>query len=59
VVLKLTRDGVSYYLERTLIYAPSGDSQPMIRVDALVPASAWESGDRAPVDTLINSVRAA
>ena len=31
----------------------------MIRVDALVPASAWESEDHAPVDTLIKSVRAA
>jgi hypothetical protein len=59
VVLKLTRDGVSYYLQRTLIYAPSGGAQPMIRVDALVPASAWESGDRTPVDTLINSVHSA
>jgi hypothetical protein len=57
VVLKLTRDGDTYYLQRTLIYAPSGNAQPMVRVDALLPAESWNSGDQAPVNSLISSVR--
>jgi hypothetical protein len=57
VVLKLTRDGSTYYLERILIYAPTSGSKPMIRVDALVPAQAWESGEEVPVRSLISSVR--
>jgi hypothetical protein len=57
VVLKLTREGSTYYLERALVYAPSGKAAPMIRVDALLPAASWQSVDHVGVDSIIGSVR--
>jgi hypothetical protein len=59
VVLKLTRDGGVFYLERALIYSPSGKAAPMIRVEALLPAASWHSSDGIVVDSIIGSVRSA
>jgi hypothetical protein len=59
VVLKLTRDGSTYYLERALVYAPTGKSQAMVHVEAVLPATAWQSQDHAAVDSIVGSVRAA
>lgn len=57
VLLELTHDGVSYYLERTMVYAPRAGASPMIQVDALAPASTWQAGDEAQVETVIRSIR--
>jgi hypothetical protein len=59
VVLKLTRDGSVYYLERALIYSPRGGLPPLIHVEALVPGVSWQTGDEAQVETVIRSVRPA
>lgn len=58
VVLKLSRDGSTYYLEQALVYAPSGKSPAMIHAQALLPAAAWESQDRTAVDSILGSIRA-
>jgi hypothetical protein len=57
VVLKLTRDGSTYYLERALVYAPNGKAAPMVRVEALLPASSWQSPDHVAIDSIVASVR--
>jgi hypothetical protein len=57
VVLKLTREGTTYYLERALVYAPSGKAAPMVRLEALLPASSWQSPDHVAVDSIVASVR--
>ena len=58
VILKLTSDRGTYYLERALVYSPSGKATPMIRVDALLPAASWQSGDTGSVDAIVRTVRA-
>ena len=59
VVLKLTRDGSVYYLERALVLSPRQGLPPMIQVDALVPEVAWQTGDQAQVEAVIRSIRPA
>jgi hypothetical protein len=53
-VLKVTRaDGAVFYFERAYLVAPSG----LLKVDALVPQSDWDSGDGRKVEAVIQSVR--
>ncbi len=54
VVLELSRgDGSAGYFVRAWIAAPSGP----VRVDALVPAAAWNAGERARVEQVIRTIR--
>lgn len=53
-VLKVTAaDGSVYYFERTYVSGPTG----LFRVDALVPAADWDSGDSRLVAAIIQSVQ--
>jgi hypothetical protein len=53
-VLKVTRaDGTILYLERAYLLGPGG----LFKIDALVPASDWDSGDGRKVEAVIQSVR--
>jgi hypothetical protein len=55
VVIKVTRDGSSYYLERAYISAPG--STPLVKAEAMVPAADWEAGDDRRVETTIQSLK--
>lgn len=57
VVLKVSREGSTYYLELALVYAPRSGSPPMIRAQALVPGAGWGTGDDGLVEGVIRSVR--
>ena len=53
-VFKVTEaDGSQYYFERAYISGPSR----LFRVDALVPANDWDSGDNRLVEAIIQSVQ--
>lgn len=58
VVLRLTRDSVTYYLERAYIASPTPGQPPLFAVSALVPSNDWDNaGDNQRVDQLLRSVK--
>jgi len=54
-VVKITRQGSVWYLERVYISGPG--SPPLFEVQALVPQADWESGDSARAESVIQSIR--
>jgi hypothetical protein len=53
VVIKVIANGVTTYYERA--YVATG-SQPLFRIEAGAPASDWEGGDGARVDSVLKSL---
>ena len=57
VVLRLTRDSGTYYLERAYIASPTTGRPPLFAFSALVPINDWDSaGDSQRVDQVLRSV---
>ncbi len=57
VVLRVTRDGSVYYLERAFVFAPQTGASAMFRAEALVPQADWDGGDSARVEAIIQSLK--
>jgi hypothetical protein len=55
VVIKVTRDGSSYYLER--VYVSATGATPLVKAEAMVPAADWEAGDDRRVQATIMSLK--
>lgn len=55
VVIKVTRDGSVFFLERA--YIGAGGSTPLVKAEAMVPAADWEAGDDRRVEATIMSVK--
>jgi hypothetical protein len=58
VLLRLTRDSGTYYLERAYISSPTVGQPPLLKFDALVPTGDWDgAGDNQRVDDMLRSVK--
>jgi hypothetical protein len=55
-VLKVRQSGLTWYLERAVVYAPHPGLGGMVRFDAAVPASEWGS-EQGTVDAILSSLR--
>jgi len=58
VLLRLTRDSGTYYLERAYISSPTAGQPPLLKFDALVPTGDWDTaGDSQRIDDMLRSVK--
>jgi hypothetical protein len=57
VVLRITHNGATYYLQRIYVLMAQGGAPPVVRFEAMVPAAAWGSGDSEVVGAAARSLR--
>lgn len=57
IVLKVTRDGAVYYLERAVVYAPATGVPAALRVEAAVAERDWDAGDADRVEAVLRSLK--
>jgi hypothetical protein len=59
VIVRITQGGATFYLERVYLLMPQPGSPPLVRLEAIAPGSAWNSGDADQVSGMARSLRPA
>ena len=57
VILRLTRDTGTFYLQRVYIASPTAAQPPLVKAEALVPGTEWDRGDQQRVADLVRSIK--